>query len=230
MVEHREKYKNAITNELFIKAAAEIHNRVPDDRSYLRRALTTWRWFKQSGMIDAEHLVNDGLDTASCTNNHQTAWSYNQGVILGALVDLSRATNRPGYLREATVLADASTEAGSLHVNGVLTESCESTDCGNDGPSFKGIYVRNLGELAQATSSASYRQYLRRHAQVAHDHDRTSGDEYGIHWTGPPGPVNGATQQSAVDLLVAALVESRQPLVNGPSWTSRYGRESLRWC
>ena len=52
-------------------------------------------------MIDAEHLVNDGLDTASCTNNHQTAWSYNQGVILGALVDLSRATNRPGRFRSA---------------------------------------------------------------------------------------------------------------------------------
>ena len=199
-----EDYKNAITNELFIKAAAELHNRIPGDTSYLRKSLDTWRWFRDSGMINDRHLVNDGLDD-SCANNHQTAWSYNQGVVVGGLVDLAQATGDRSYVRQATVLADASTASGSLHVDGVLTEPCEQSDCGSDAPTFKGVYVRNLGELARVTSSARYRAYLSRHAVCARDRDRTSGDRYGLHWAGPAGPVTGSTQQSAVDLMVAAL-------------------------
>jgi len=40
--------------------------------------------------------------------------------------------------------ADASTQAPGLHVDGVLTEPCERTGCDVNGPSFKGIYVRNV--------------------------------------------------------------------------------------
>jgi predicted alpha-1,6-mannanase (GH76 family) len=201
----RKTYKNAITNELFIKAAAELHERLADDREYLRRSKATWRWLRRSGTINAHHLVNDGLDTGSCRNNHGTVWSYNQGVILGGLVDLARTTHDRRYLRQAVVLADASTTARSLHVNGILREPCEPAGCDANGPSFKGIYVRNLGELARATRSRGYRAYLRRQAESAHARARTPYDQYGIHWRGPTGPITGATQQSAVDLMVAAL-------------------------
>ena len=199
------KYKNAITNELFIKAAAELHTRMPGDTAYLRKSLTTWRWFRGSGLINAQGLVNDGLDADSCRNNGGTTWTYNQGVVLGALVDLARATHRQRYLRQAATLADASTGAAGLHVDGVLTEPCEATDCGADGPSFKGAFVRNLGELAEATSSKTYRSYLRRQAVEAHDCDRAKGDRYGVHWAGPVRPTTSATQQSALDLMLAAL-------------------------
>ena len=199
------RYKNAITNELYIKAAAELHTRVPGDRTYLRGARRTWQWFRSSGMINVRTLVNDGLD-GRCRNNHGTTWSYNQGVLLGGLVDLAGATGNRGYLRQATRLADASTRSRTLHdASGSLTEPCEADGCGADGPSFKGIYVRNLGELARATSSSDYRTYLRRHARTAHDHGRTPYDQYGVRWTGPAGPITGATQQSALDLMVAAL-------------------------
>ena len=156
-------------------------------------------------MINSRHLVNDGLDTGSCSNNQDTTWSYNQGVILGGLVDLAQATHRERYLRQAAVLADASTTAGDLHVQGILTEPCEPDDCGTNAPSFKGVYVRNLAELARATSSASYRAYLQRNASAAHDNDHTPYDQYGLHWRGPIRRITGATQQSAVDLMVAAL-------------------------
>jgi hypothetical protein len=38
-----------------------------------------------------------------------------------------------------------------------------------------------------------------------HADDRTPYDQYGVHWAGPLGPISSATQQSAVDLMVAAL-------------------------
>lgn len=197
-------YKNAISNELFVKAAAELAQRLGDPGSvYLERAVSVWNWFDASGMINEDLLVNDGL-TGACGNNGDTTWTYNQGVLLGGLVALARATGDDGYLRRARELADASTTSEGLHVNGVLTEPCERSGCDVNGPSFKGIYVRNLGELNRALPDHPYSDYLIHQASTAYENNRTENDEYGLHWAGPIQGINGATQQSAVDLLVAA--------------------------
>ena len=56
------KYKNAITNELFLTLAARLHQRVPADRGRYRDwALREWDWLHASGMIGRSGLVNDGL-------------------------------------------------------------------------------------------------------------------------------------------------------------------------
>ena len=198
-------YKNAISNELFVQAAAELAERLGDTGAvYLDRAVSVWEWFEASGMINDELLVNDGLYTSTCTNNGDTTWTYNQGVVLGGLVALARGTGDDAYLARARELADASTAAENLHVDGVLTEPCEQAGCDVNGPSFKGIYVRNLGELNRALDDHPYSDYLANQASTAYEHNRTQQNEYGLHWAGPVEHVNGATQQSAVDLLVAA--------------------------
>lgn len=199
------RYKNAISNELFIQAAAELAVRLGDaGNDYRDRAVSVWNWFEDSGMVNKQLLVNDGLDPATCRNNGDTTWTYNQGVLLGALVALDRATGDDRYLIRAKLFADASTSSEALNVDGVLTEPCEASGCDVNGPSFKGIYVRNLGELNRALDNHPYDDYLVFQATTAYDNDRTPDDEYGLHWAGPVGQINGATQQSAVDLLVAA--------------------------
>lgn len=201
----KKDYKNAITNELFVKLAASLHNRITGDTVYLDRGLRVWNWFEASGMINAQNLVNDGLDEKTCKNNGQVAWTYNQGVLLGGLVELHRATGDAKYLDRARVLADASTNDLGLNPDGILREPCESSadKCGADGPSFKGAFARNLGELDRALPNRPYRNYLKRQADAMFGR-RTSLDQYGVHWAGPFDKFDASRQHSALDLLTAA--------------------------
>lgn len=112
-------YKNAIPNELFIKLAASLHNRIPGDTQYLNQAVEVWTWFRASGMFNSNNLINDGLDS-NCNNNGQVTWSYNQGVIIGGLVELFKATGEQNYINEARAIADAVLRSSQLNPNGVL--------------------------------------------------------------------------------------------------------------
>ena len=118
-------YKNAIPNELFLQLAARLHNLTPNDQganSYLDWAQREWAWFNQSGMINSRGLVNDGLK--DCKNNDEIPWTYNQGVILGGLVELNKAMGDPTLLDKAQIIADAALKY-LVEDNGILREPCE---------------------------------------------------------------------------------------------------------
>merc|ERR1712224_686654 len=109
------------------------------DEKYLNIAKRIWQWFRASGMINSYSLVNDGLDS-QCFNNGQTTWTYNQGVILGGLAALSRATGDKSLLEEASRIADATLEK-LTDSEGILQE----TFLGNrDNVAFKGIFAKHL--------------------------------------------------------------------------------------
>ncbi len=201
-------YKNAISNELYLKLTASLHNHIPGDTLYLARANRAWQWLQSSGMINAEHLVNDGLHIGKqgCANNDGTTFTYNQGVILDGLTELAIATRDEHLLTTAGDIAKAAVTSANLSPGGILTEPCEAAKaCDNDGTSFKGIFVRNLGQLDAALADHPYRGYLAAQAASVLARNRDGDAVYGLHWAGPFDTSGTGRQHSVVDLLTALL-------------------------
>ena len=195
-------YKNAIANELFFATAAKLGK-----TSWAQKV---WRWFAQSGMINSQSLINDGLGK-DCHNNGRTTFTYNQGVVLGGLSFLNKLTGDASLLTQASQIIDAVL----LHLtdsDGVLVEA----DCG-DGGLFKGIFVRYVRYYIDAHESAlsanklsAWRGFLTANAEslwLAADGE----GKFPVAWGArgmvfPSGTVN--LQTAAIDAFVAASSSS----------------------
>jgi len=207
------RYKNAISNELFLVTAMRLHNHAPNASAaaqYLDWAQREWTWFRTSGMIIQNgSYVAGGLRNCSC--DHAEGFTYNQGVILGGIGLLFEATPEDGESEQRAALIDAA-EAIALGVvrsgsrwqdaeTGVLLEPCEPhlEGCNADGTQFKGIFVRYLryyldsvcpvgGEDGCASPNADeYRSFLQRNADSVWSAARSEEDNHiGVHWSGPP--------------------------------------------
>ncbi len=206
-------YKNAIANELFLSVASHLTNRTSGSRrsQYLQWADREWTWFQASGMINSEGLVNDGLRQGSgqgtgmsCTNNGRTTWTYNQGVILGGLAELS-AANHDATLGQAAGRIATAAITQLVDAHGILHDPCEPK-CGADGVQFKGIFVRNLVLLNKTHPQASYVPFIDRNADTLWRVARGSNDQLGERWSGPFMFGNAASQTSALDALLGAAV------------------------
>lgn len=101
-------YKNAITNELFMTAAAKLAWLETDTQKqskYLQYAVTERHWFfdkpkfSKYNLLNKDYSINDGykyLATETVTSGLQCfpedtvgqVWTYNQGVILGGMLYL----------------------------------------------------------------------------------------------------------------------------------------------
>jgi predicted alpha-1,6-mannanase (GH76 family) len=202
-------YKNAVTNGQWIRLTAELHNRIPGDTAWLERSQEAWDWYVASGMINPDGLVNDGL-TDDCANNRDTVWSYNQGLGIGAALELYRATGDAELLEAARRLADAALGSDALVTDGVLTESCDplGRSCDDNQKQFKGIFMRYFTELTDTTGDPRYRELVDQQAETIWANDRDSAERLGLRWAGAstqasPNVFDWRTQASALSALIA---------------------------
>ena len=102
---------------------------------------------------NADFNINNGIDASTCKNDGQTVWTYNQGVVLGALVELDIAAPGPSYLEMAERIALAAIQ--ELTDQERMLHDPGEPNLGADGPQFKGIFVRNLQVLQAARPKIS---------------------------------------------------------------------------
>jgi predicted alpha-1,6-mannanase (GH76 family) len=188
-------YKNAVTSGLYLRLSAAVHRRTPGDSVWLQRARTAANWYLGSGLINSAGLVNDGL-TQDCRNNGQTVWTYNQGLAIGGLTEVWRATGETRMLDTAKRLADSALTG--LTRDGILTESCDigQNSCDDNQKQFKGIFMRYLAELG-------YQQFAARQSNSlwAGAHDPLN--RIGQRWAGgSPNQTDWRTQASALSALL----------------------------
>lgn len=78
-------YKNAVTTELFVASSIGMYEAF-GTQGYLDNAVKAWSWFKNSGLINPQGTVNDGL-TDAC-----------QYIPLTAETDIETMDRRPGLI------------------------------------------------------------------------------------------------------------------------------------
>ncbi|KAI9667587.1 MAG: hypothetical protein M1821_000403 [Bathelium mastoideum] len=202
---------NAIGNELYMSVAAHLAERTSgDDRTgFLNDALREWNWFKNSGLIDSNNTVHDGLNLTTCQLNYNsTTWTYIQGVILGALISLNNVQSDPSYLQTASNIAHA-VLTRMVDSNGILIEWGGSLTPDENASQFKGVFVRNLLLLQQAQPDDAYVSFLQNNADGlwANARDAATG-LIGPDWQGPYEDNGMSSQNSAASCLLAAALVS----------------------
>ena len=231
-------YKNAIANELFLLVAIRLHQRTPRDGvgggGYYVAALQEWSWFAGSGMINAQHLVNDGLNS-SCQNNGQTTWTYNQGVIVGGLTELYKTSGSASYLTQAEAIANAAIST-LVDTNGILAEPCPGCG-GGDLPQFKGIFMRYLALLYDMDRKPEYYNFLFKNAHSIWSNDRNGANQLGLNWSGAFDSADAARQSSAMAPISALAEPVTSPLFfakesGGPAFNHPVGAATgtLAWA
>ncbi|CAF3355854.1 unnamed protein product [Rotaria sp. Silwood2] len=224
-------YKNAITNELFLLSSMRLHPYATllgkPLTYYLDWALKEWQWFQNSGMINDDYLINDGLSSTNiindnkCVNNNQTTWTYNQGVILTGLALLYNATRNSTLIDIAQNIADSTIER-LTYSNGILKEPCEPT-CDNDQKLFKGIFARHLGYLLPYLTDTyhiqKYTLFLQKNAISLLSTNRCELDGlFDLFWNNYSSnncnlSRNSATTSSAFDLFIS-VAKTKQQIIS----------------
>jgi predicted alpha-1,6-mannanase (GH76 family) len=197
-------YKSAISNELFLTVAARLHLRTPGDTAYLEWAKREWAWFSASGMIQANGQVVDGVNGDTCEIGGPP-YTYNQGVIVGGLVELWRATKDDSVLAAAEKIA-AGALANMTNDTGVFIEKVCDPMCGEgDGVQFKGVFARNLALLYEVKPKEEYRQFFIRQSDALWNDARSEKSELGKYWQGPFDMAEAKRQSAGLDALIGAV-------------------------
>lgn len=207
---------NAIANELFLTASAKLANRIPTNNEYFTMAMKAYDWFIASGMINSASIINDGLNIAvsPCKNNGAEGWTYNQGMLLSGLAELTWSTGDAKYNNLANTLATASMAHYANNPQMILHETCEP-NCNTDLSQFKGTYSRNIqflvnrANILPANLKTQFVTFLQNNANEIWAKDKGVNNQLGLVWSGGPNVVATVeTQSSALDAIVGAACVS----------------------
>lgn len=195
-------YKNTPANAPAAILAARLYQ-CSGDKSDLDWALNIYRWNKDHLVDPATGFVWDGINrNGDMQIDYDWAFTYCQGVFIGAGVELYRCTNDPTFLEDAKRTAHACIERLCNPESLVLPD--EGID---DTGLFKGILVRYFVELLRvAPEMNEVRDVIKANAAILTKQGLNMENGLcGPSWESRPSlPVQLSVQLSGVMLLEAA--------------------------
>ncbi len=194
-------YTNAPANGPAAILAARLHRRYgdPADLDWARR-IADWL---QKTLVDPDSgLVWDGVHPDEDPAPDRTLWTYNQGTVVGAEVQLWLATGDRTHLDRAL-----RTGAAVVHRYGERGFPVEGA---GDGSVFKGILARYLGDLVTADpdGAQSVRAVLTGNGTAV---AAAAAEPVGIDWQHPAAGEAGLGSEVSAALLLEALARLERP-------------------
>jgi predicted alpha-1,6-mannanase (GH76 family) len=186
------------------------------DASYLTFAKQVYSYWLTT-MVDptthqvADHLLPDGTIV-------RWKYTYNEGLMIGASVELAAATGDTSYLATAHDIASfvLKSESESTSLGAVLSDG----KCGGDCMEFKGIAYRYLTALDLAEPDPALGAFLDASASAVWTLARDPNlDTFSVEWSGPPVTSSTLNEDSAA-LMALALAARRAGAPAPPPPTS----------
>ena len=146
-------YKNTPVNAPFIILAIRLY-KITNESCYWEMALKVYDWIKRV-LVRADSFVEDGINRLG-DGKIDTQWqfTYNQGVYIGAVLEIFKVSGEEKYLEEAHRCAEQSLNI--LVQQGVLVDEGDGGDIGL----FKGILYRYLCLLNEQDAKAKYSEFI----------------------------------------------------------------------
>lgn len=201
-------YKNTPANAPAAMLAARLFEAFGREED-LVWAHNIYDWQLRTLVDPATGFVWDGVNrTGDGSIDKDWKFTYCQGVVIGAALELFRMTGERRYLTDAGRTWQAAVAELTAPGTGLLPP-----EGGGDGGLFKGIFVRYAGRLAGAWDDGrAVAEVLLANARILWERGRTGDDAlFGERWDRPPAAVVPlSTQLSGTILLetAAALAKS----------------------
>ena len=181
-----------IENVLFMSGAAHLATRVPQNATmWTEWSQDSWKWIQSSGLYDDKTFFLKGnLNPSTCSTAGEAAStpsSYQQGVLLGGLLELNKATkgsDNSALIQTAKSVATATINSNYFNTDDIFHEPLGGFD--NDTAQFKGIFMRNLAILNRQFPSASYANIITTSANSIWKNARKSDGTIIGMWQGNP--------------------------------------------
>ena len=204
-----------IQNVLLMSVAAHLANRVPNSAAmYTGWADSSWAFLQNSGEYSgATFLLGGNTDDSTCkliAGTNSIPSTYQQGVLIGALVELATAHGDGGYIDVAQSVAHVSITNSDFYNAqlGTMHEPLGAFD--NDSAQFKGVLARNLMILNRAHPDINYLNIITKSADSIWANAMNSDGTIIVLWDGnPSGNDLGSyslevSTSSAFECLIAA--------------------------
>ena len=194
-------YKNTPANAPAAILAARLNGRLGISDG-LDWAIRIYHWNREHLVEASSGFVWDGMNReGDGLVDHEWRYTYCQGVMVGAGVELYRLTTEEHYLAEAVQTARKAVTDLVDPVSGALQYEEQG-----DGGLFKGILIRYLLQLLLVHPDAQIRAALTTNADSLWANARTEGGLFGPDWAKAPVlPIDLSTHLSGVFLLEAML-------------------------